>query len=93
MPELILLVSEQIERVKALSRTLNRVVPYLFSTPERGGFKGCGFETSEKTRSVFDRYNITSDADLREAARKLHRHNLGTIRSPLVDTVHTSALN
>ena len=28
-----------------------------------------------ETRSVFDRYNITSDSDFQEAARKLHGHN------------------
>jgi hypothetical protein len=27
--------------------------------------------TGHKTRSVFERYNIVSDGDLREAARKL----------------------
>lgn len=43
--------------------------------------------TGHKTRSVYDRYNITSDKDLKEAAAKLEqhhksgdRHNLGTIR-------------
>ncbi len=39
-PELIPLVSEQIERVKALSRKLNRVVPYLFPNPRKGRFQG-----------------------------------------------------
>ena len=40
MSELIPLVSEQIERIKALSRKLNRVVPYLFPNPRKGRFQG-----------------------------------------------------
>jgi integrase len=41
--------------------------------------------TGHKTRAVFDRYHIVSPADLREAARKLDGHNLGTVTGAAVD--------
>ena len=133
------MIADQIERVKVLSRKLDREIPYLFPNPRKGKFQGeplrdfrkawitacrkAGLAgmlrhdfrrsavrnlvrsgvpetvamkvTGHRTRSVFDRYNITSDADLREATRKLSGHNLGTIPSPslapdLVSTLHSS---
>src|SRR5688572_14318823 len=41
--------------------------------------------TGQKTRSVFERYNIVSSGDLREAARKLDEargHTFGAHRAP-----------
>src|SRR5262245_8895404 len=43
--------------------------------PERVSMQLSGHET----RSVFERYNITSPADLRDAARKLDRDSIGKV--------------
>lgn len=127
-PETHALLREQVERVKALAKQLNRVIPCVFPNPLKGKHHGkpmkdikTAWKTATKkaglagalphdfrrtacrnmiranvpqtvaqrisghrTASVFSRYNITSDSDLKDVALKIHRHghNLGTISTP-----------
>ena len=47
--------------------------------------------TGHRTRSVFDRYNIVSSADLQDAARKMaDGHNLGRNAPPTLDSALVS---
>ena len=52
--------------------------------------------TGHKTRSVFERYNIVSDGDLKEAARKLENlltHQTATTLATLPDPSPANPLN
>ncbi len=131
-PEVRMMLEEQLERVRILSRKLGRVIPHLFPHLQNRRLQGQRIRdfrkswvsackavglwgmlrhdlrrtaarnlirsgvpevvsmriTGHRIRSVFDRYNIVSSADLQDAARKLAGgYNSGhTTTTPLDST-------
>lgn len=102
--ELVALLTTQFARVDQCSRCLGQIVPWVFShlrgrravrALERAGVARSVATriTGHRTESVYRRYAIVSDADLREAALKLDGHNSGHTRPPAVDSRSASVQN